>query len=458
MRQDRQRRRDTPAADPGQPASATPRGPETPLGRNRDFNLLWTGDAVSSLGTQISAIAYPLLILAATGSAAKAGIVGGAVLIGTLLTLLPAGVVADRYPRKRIMVISSLVQMIVVGTVVPAVATHHVFIAHLATVGLIQGAAVAFYVGANRGSVRRIVPTTQLRTAQARIQGREQASSLIGPPIGGTLFGLAKFLPFAFDAISFGAIAVAAALLRTPLDPDRDPDEIREPIRRSITKGSRYLLADPYLRTVVTWAAAINFISAGMLLMVIVLARSRGATSLEIGALLSINAACGLAGAFGAPRMIKLAGGRNLALTTSWLLPSCAVGIAFVPSIWLIGALGGLTTFTVMPVSILLLSRATQITPDELQAQTGNALRLFATSLSWVGPPGFGVLSDMIGTRRAILTAAGLYAITAAWLQANRSLRDVDEQAVSPQTGPEQTSEAQPAAEQAAQAAPEQAS
>jgi uncharacterized membrane protein len=68
------------------------------------------------------------------------------------------------------------------------------------------------------------------------------------------------------------------------------------------------------------------------------------------------------------------------------------------------------------------------------------------------------------GARRAILTAAGLYAITAAWLQANRSLRDVDEQAVSPQTGPEQTSEGQPAAEQAAQAeqaeqaAPEQAS
>ena len=455
MRQDRQRRRAAAAADRGRPATAVAAEPETPLGRNRDFNLLWTGDAVSSLGTQISAIAYPLLILAATGSAAKAGLVGGSVLIGTLLTLLPAGVVADRYSRKRIMVITSLVQMIVVATVVPAVATHHVYIAHLAAVGLIQGAAVAFYVGANRGSVRRIVPTTQLRTAQARIQGREQASSLLGPPVGGLLFGLARFLPFAFDAISFGAIAVAASLLRTPLDPVRDPDEVREPIRRSITKGSRYLLADPYLRTVVTWAAAINFIAPGMLLMVIVLARSRGATSVEIGSLLSINAACGLAGAFGAPRMIKLFGGRNLSLITSWLLPCCAVGIAFAPSIWLIGALGGLTTFTVMPVSILLLSRATQITPDELQAQTGNALRLFATSLSWLGPPGFGALADMIGARRAILIAAGLYAVTAVWLQANRSLRDVDEQAVSPQPAPAQTGEGQTSPQPAA---PEQAS
>lgn len=92
-----------------------------PLGRNRDFNLLWVGQAASALGSEISEIAYPLLILATTGSAAEAGLVGASVLIAHLLTLLPAGVVADRYPRKRIMVASSLVQLVAVATVVPAV-------------------------------------------------------------------------------------------------------------------------------------------------------------------------------------------------------------------------------------------------------------------------------------------------------------------------------------------------
>jgi MFS family permease len=419
-----------------QHAAPTARANPPPLRRNRDFNLLWTGQAVSSLGSQMSIIAYPLLILGATGSAAEAGIVGGAALIGSLLMLLPAGVIADRYPRKRILIITSLTQLAVVATVVPAALTGHVYLAHLTAVGFLQGAASAFYVGASRGAVRRIVPSAQLRDAVARTQARDQAAALLGPPAGGALFGLAPFLPFACDSVSFGAIAAAAALLRTPLDPVRPPGTSPEPFRRSITTGLRYLLSRTYLRTVAIWAAAVNFVATGMLLMVIVLARNRGATSVEIGALLSINAACGLAGAIGAPRLIRLAGGRNLALLTSWLLPACAVGIAFAPWVWLIGVLGGVTTLTVMPVNILLLSRATQITPDDLQAQTGNALQLCATSLSWIAPPAFGTLTDSLGARPAILVAAALYALTAAWLQANSALHQLDEDAAPEQATP----------------------
>jgi MFS family permease len=412
--------------DADQPAGTAVRADPVSLWRNRDFNLLWTGQAISSLGSQISVIAYPLLILAATGSAAKAGLVGGANLVGTLLLLLPAGVIADQYPRRRILVITSLAQMIVVATVVPAALTHHIYLAHLIAVGFAQGAAGAFYFGASRGAVRRIVPSAQLREAMARTQARDQAAALLGPPAGGALFGLARALPFAADAVSFAAIAAGAALLRTPLDPVRSPGESREPLRRAITSGLRYLLSHPYLRTVAIWAAAINAVAAGMLLMVIVLARRDGATPVEIGALLSINAGCGLAGAIGAPRLIKLAGGRNLALLTSWLLPVCGAGIAFSRQVWLIGVLGAVTTFTITPVNVLLLSFATQVTPDELQAQTGNALQLCAFSLSWVAPPAFGALTDRLGPRLAILIAAALYAVTAVWLQANRSLRQLD--------------------------------
>ena len=54
-----------------------------PLRHNRDFLLLWTGQAASSIGSSVAAIAYPLLALAATGSAAKAGAVGFAALAAT---------------------------------------------------------------------------------------------------------------------------------------------------------------------------------------------------------------------------------------------------------------------------------------------------------------------------------------------------------------------------------------
>src|SRR3954467_4651159 len=77
----------------------------TPLGRNRDFVALWVGQAVSNLGISISSFAYPLIVLAATGSPAKAGLVGS-VLAGTTFTLrLPAGALVDRVDRKRLMIV-----------------------------------------------------------------------------------------------------------------------------------------------------------------------------------------------------------------------------------------------------------------------------------------------------------------------------------------------------------------
>ena len=79
-------------------------GEPSPLRRNRDFQLLWGGQAVSLLGSQTSKIAYPLLVLAMTGSPAKAGIAGFAAMLGYLLFPLPAGGLADRHDRKRIMI------------------------------------------------------------------------------------------------------------------------------------------------------------------------------------------------------------------------------------------------------------------------------------------------------------------------------------------------------------------
>jgi MFS family permease len=381
---------------------------------------------MSDLGTQVSAIAYPLLILAVTHSAAQAGVVGSATIAGTLLMLLPAGVVADRYRRKRIMVISSLVQLVAGATVVPAVLTHHVYLAHLAAVGFAQGAAFAFYVGASRGAVRRIVAPEQLPDAMARTQIRDRTAMLLGPPAGGTLFGIAQYLPFAVDSVSFGAIAAAAALLRKPLDPEDGPAAAREPLRRRVSHGMRYVFASQYLRMVVIWAAAVNAVIAGVRLTTIVLAQHRGATSAEIGLMFSISAACGLAGALLSLRLIKLAGEHGLTLATSWIFPICAVGIAYAPSIWLIAVLAGVTGLAIMPMNVALLSHATRITPDNLQAQTGNAMQLCWTSLSWATPAIFGALTDRLGARTTILIAAGLYLVVAVWLQRNPGVRLLD--------------------------------
>lgn len=421
-----------PAAVPAQ--SADQAGPvppaPAPLRRNRDFNLLWSGQALSDLGTQMSAVAYPLLMLAVTGSAADAGLVASATLVGTLLMLLPGGVVADKYPRKRVMVIASLVQMVVGASVVPAALTGHVYLAHLVTVGFIQGAAFAFYVGASRGAIRRLVSPGQLPDAVARSQARDRAATMLGPPAGGALFGVARFLPFACDSASFGLIALAAALLRRPLDPPPSAAAgVPAPLRQRVTEGLRFTLGQPFLRMFVIWATAINALVAGVRLTVIVLAQRRGATPVEIGTLFTISAGCGLAGALVSVRLTRLASGRALTLASAWLFPLCAAGMVLAPSVWLIALMAGLTGFAIMPVNVILTAHAARITPDHLQAQSGNAMQLCYSSLTWIAPAAFGALSDAFGPQAALLVAACAYALTAVYLQFHRELRTLSREA-----------------------------
>src|SRR5579859_3335686 len=91
-----------------------------PLLRNRDYMLLWGGQALSELGSQSSTVAYPLLVLALTGSASKAGIVGLAKWLPLAVFALPAGALADRLDRKRLMVTTDAIRLAGAASIVAA--------------------------------------------------------------------------------------------------------------------------------------------------------------------------------------------------------------------------------------------------------------------------------------------------------------------------------------------------
>ena len=107
---------------PGSPSRASPSSRSTrdrgPSGRNRDFLLLQAGQLLSEAGTHSAAIAYPMLVLAVTGSAAQAGVVGFARALSLTLFALPAGVVADRWNRRRLMIAADGVRVLAVGGLV----------------------------------------------------------------------------------------------------------------------------------------------------------------------------------------------------------------------------------------------------------------------------------------------------------------------------------------------------
>ena len=111
-----------------------------PLRRNRDFMLLQTGQLLSAGGTQITSIAYPLLVLSVTGSAAKAGFVAFARLVAMVLFALPAGLAADRWSRKALMIAADVVRLLAVGALAVAILSDSIVFGAIAVVAFIEGA------------------------------------------------------------------------------------------------------------------------------------------------------------------------------------------------------------------------------------------------------------------------------------------------------------------------------
>ena len=113
--------------------------PSRPLWRNRDFLLLWNGQTISTLGTNISTLALPLLVLALTHSPAQAGLLTATRLLPYLLFSLPAGALLDRWDRKEVMIRCDLIRWLALGSVPLAFALGHLTLVHLYVVAFLEG-------------------------------------------------------------------------------------------------------------------------------------------------------------------------------------------------------------------------------------------------------------------------------------------------------------------------------
>ena len=149
-----------------------------PLRRNRDFQLLWAGQAVSVLGSQTSKIAYPLLVLAMTGSPAKARLAGFAAMFGYLLFSLVAGGLADRLDRKPIMIGCDVIRLSAVGSIAVAGWAARISYGQLLAAAFVEGSASVFFGLAQRAALPMLVHPSQPRRPSGRTRrGRTRRRS-----------------------------------------------------------------------------------------------------------------------------------------------------------------------------------------------------------------------------------------------------------------------------------------
>lgn len=218
------------------------------LRRNRDFTLLWVGHTISVLGSQISSTAYPLLVLAMTGSPATAGVVLFLAWLPYPLFALPGGWLVDNVDRKALMLAAEVGRGLALVSIVVALWLDELTVAQIAVVAFVEGTLFVIADLAEIPAVRNVVHPKQMTTAMSAIQARSHAALLAGRPLGGVLFDLGRALPFLADVVSYLFSAVTVVLLRSQLQGARE-EARRRPVAE-IVDGVVWLWRQPFLRMI----------------------------------------------------------------------------------------------------------------------------------------------------------------------------------------------------------------
>jgi MFS family permease len=142
--------------------------------------LLQTGQLLSSIGTQSTSIAYPLLVLDVTRSPAKTGIVSFVRILPAAVLALPTGVAADRWNRKRLMVVADAVRVLAIGVLAAAIVADRVPFWAIVVVALVEGTGATLFSSAYTGALRSVVPLRQLPAAAAARPGGRRPSGSAG--------------------------------------------------------------------------------------------------------------------------------------------------------------------------------------------------------------------------------------------------------------------------------------
>src|SRR3954469_23571492 len=187
-----------------------------PLFRNRDFQALWSSQFFGAIAKESAEIAYPLLILATTGSALYAGAVGSVQLLVAGFMSLPGGSLTDRFDRRKIMIFCDAVRLVMLALFGTLVLTGNAHMIVIFAVVIVSAACLGVSNPAGLAAVKQLVPPAQFTQATAQNQIRFFGATVIGPPIGGALFGLARALPFLAAALSFLIAAVLLLFIKKP--------------------------------------------------------------------------------------------------------------------------------------------------------------------------------------------------------------------------------------------------
>lgn len=419
------------------------------------YTKLFVASAFSNLGTGVSMVAYPWIASSLTRSPLLLSLIGLMASLPWLIVSLPGGVLIDRFPRRKIIVLTDVFRGFVTVAVavviwanqnsihvVKSVANLTVVNTHvllycvmLVATFLLESAAV---IGnsASQTFIPMIVDKEELERANGRLWTAESlTSSFMGPPLASLLLGLSVFAPLAFDGASFFFSAgLIGAISRIMIKPQAKSEKVPN-FRAELKEGLTWLWRHDFLRPLAMILGSLNFVGAIYNAVFILFAQEDLHTTVfTFGLLMTGVALGGTLGGLLSAKIIKKCG-RSLILTLTILgMPVTFIATAFSTRWEIVWFFSGLEMFFAILWNVVTVSMRQEIIPDHLLGRVNSAYRFFALGTQPIGALVGGltvtfcshVLSRGTALRSPMIVAAALGLVLATYALPHLTTAKID--------------------------------
>ena len=383
-----------------------------PLSRNRNYQILWGSQVVSLFGDNATFIVFPLLVLALSGSPAASGLVLGVSAAAELVAGIPAGALADRWDRKKIMLICEAIQAVVTAGLVVALWSNHANVPLLLVVAVVLGACESVFRPAETACLPNIVPDEQVGGAVAGNAARAYIGNLAGTAAGGFLFAVGRAVPFVVNLLAHGFSFVALLFFKPPPRPATTPAPLHR-LGAEMAEGLRFMWQHRHIRVTALCAVVLNLFFSAFFIVVIVLARTRGVPSGEIGIMAAMLGAGGIAGALAAPYLTKVLSPYQSIIAVFWALTVLTPVAAVIHNGYLMGLLFAAMALLPPAANTAIVTEQLLRTPDELRGRLSGVLGVAAGVAAALGPTLGGALTEAVaGTEAVLICTAGIALVT----------------------------------------------
>jgi len=398
------------------------RPPHASLWRHREFLKYWAASAISDVGSQITTLALPLMAAVTLGASAwQMGVLSASGSAATLLVGLFAGVCADRFRRRPILIAADVGRAILLATIPVAALSGVLRIELLYVVALTAGTLTVLFDVAHLAYIPALVGREQLIDGNSKLETTWSVAQVAGPGIGGVLVSwLTAPIAILVDAVSFLVSALCLARIRTP-EPPLVPADTRG-VFHEIVEGLRVVFAHRLLRVLAGCSATTSFFGQMFLAVyVLYMTRDLGLAAMGVGLVLATGGVGSLVGSLVAgPATRRFGPGRTMiAAQLGFGLTGLAVPLAvFVPAVALplivASEFGQWMSIIVYYVNAVSVRQA--VTPDRLQGRVNATMRFLVGGAMPVGALIGGALGGIIGVPMTLAVAEFGILLAVLWL------------------------------------------